>query len=227
MPLIGNLFLFLKVKWFSYREKQQVRRYFPGFLSYENAFRRTYRFSNPFRICKSFLRQKGEEEVDAYGESPLPVMAEIAKQCKITAKDIVFELGCGRGRAAFFLSYITKCQVIGIDWVPVFISRANRIAATTAPRLPVKFLCQDMQRIDFSKATVVYLYGTCLSDEVILQLIQKFEKLPLFAKIISVSYPLSEYSPRFGIVKQFSMIFPWGEGEVFLNVRKERVPCLI
>lgn len=217
MRSIGDFFLFFKVKYFLHRESKQVRRRFPAFSVYERAFHRAYRFSNPFQICKIHLKERGEKQIDAYGESPLPALAEVAEQCALTADDVLVELGCGRGRGAFFLSHLTGCRVIGIDWVPFFIHTANSIAASTHPHLSVRFLCEEMHKTDFSEATAVYLYGTCLSDEAILQLIDRFEKLSPSVKIITVSYPLSDYSSNFITSKQFSVTFPWGEGEVFLN----------
>jgi SAM-dependent methyltransferase len=219
MRPLNEFFLFFHVKWFLFKEGREVRRRFPAFSVYERAFEKAYRFSNPFRICKSYLRQRGEEQVDAYGETPLPVLAKIAQECAIKSEDVLIELGCGRGRGAFFLSHLIGCRVIGIDWVPFFIGTAKAISETIEPRLPLEFCCEGMQTADFSRATVIYLYGTCLNDEAILELISRFEKLPSSVKIITVSYPLSEYSPRFCTLKQFSVTFPWGEAEVFIQYR--------
>ncbi|HEY5234992.1 MAG TPA: class I SAM-dependent methyltransferase, partial [Rhabdochlamydiaceae bacterium] len=88
------------------------------------------------------------------------------------------------------------------------------------PPLPVSFKCQDMQKVNFTGATAIYLYGTCLDDEVIKALVRRFEKLPPSVQIITVSYPLSDYSPQFQVRKQFTVNFPWGEGDVYVNSRK-------
>jgi len=143
------------------------------------------------------------------------------------------------------LSYLVGCRVIGIDWVPFFIETAKSILQTSFPSLPVTFHCQEMQCSDFSNATVIYLYGTCLPDEEIALLTRRFESLPTSVRIITVSYPLSDYtkngsridsglrelsrspdpilepfsvySSSFCTIKQFSASFPWGEGEIYLN----------
>jgi SAM-dependent methyltransferase len=202
-----NFWLFLKVKWFLYREKKQVRRLFPSFTPFDRALKRAYRFHNPYHLCRR--RQT------VYGETPIPVFARIAEVCGIHSEDIVFEIGCGRGRGALFLSHLCNCQVIGIDWIPFFIRMANGVAGK-AP-LRTTFLCEDMHSVDYSKATVIYLYGTCLSDEEIVSMAALFEKLPSRTKIVTVSYPLSEYSRRFHVVDQFTGEFPWGEGEIYIN----------
>lgn len=218
---MGEFFLFFKVKWFLFQESRAVRRRFPAFSVYEQAFNKAYRLVNPFQICKNYLRQKGDAQVDAYGETPLPAFAEIAQQCELKSTDVLIELGCGRGRGAFFLSHHIGCRVIGIDWVPFFIRTAQAISESTHHRLQVNFQCRDMQKADLSEATAIYLYGTCLTNEAILDLIGRFEKLPRLAKIITVSYPLAEYSSRFRTLKQFCVTYPWGEGDVFLNAIAE------
>ncbi len=202
----------------------QIRRCFPAFIPYEKAFRRAYRFHNPFRICKAFLRQKGAIEIDAYGETPLPVFAQIARECALSPHDTLFELGCGRGRGAFFLSHLLGCKVIGIDWVPFFIQTAKRIADSIMPTLSVSFRCEKMDSVDFSNASVIYLYGTCLPDQEILHLIAGFRSAS--AKIITVSYPLSDYSSEFCTLKQFTALFPWGETEIYLNQKTKNILSL-
>ncbi len=217
-PLRERIQLFglsLKVKLFLWKEALHLRRRYPRFAPYARAFQRAYRFRNPYRICRSHLNQQGAGELDAYGETPLLVLAEIARACGWDQTDTVLDLGCGRGKGAFFLSHLTGCRTIGIDWVPFFVQTAQRIADGTAPRLPVEFYCQTMQQADFSRATGVYLYGTCLSDEDIHSLIEKFREMPPGAKIATVSYPLSDYSPSFKTLGQFTAVFPWGEAEIY------------
>jgi hypothetical protein len=213
-----SCFVFFKVKWFLYKERREIRRHFPAFLPFERALDRVYRFHNPFHICKEYLKQRGEQDLNAYGETPLPVLARIAQECHLNSKDVFFDLGCGRGRGSMFLSHLTGCQVIGIDWVPFFIQNAQNITASIFPRLLADFRCVEMQSVDLSGATIIFLYGTCLSDEVIADLISRFERLSSQTRIITVSYPLSDYSSRFYILKQFTSIFPWGEGEIYVNL---------
>ena len=218
--LFATFFIFFKVKWFLFKERKEVRRRFPAFLPFELALDRVYRFHNPFHICRKYLKQKGEQCPDAYGETPLPVLAKIAEECNLSSEDTLFDLGCGRGRGALFLSHLTGCHVVGIDWIPFFIQKAQEISASTFPRLLTAFRCIEMQSADLSGATVIFLYGTCLSDEVINTLIGRFERLSPQIKIITVSYPLSDYSLRFKVLKQFSALFPWGEGEIYINSLK-------
>jgi len=79
------------------------------------------------------------------------------------------------------------------------------------------FSCENMHQADLSSATVVYLYGTCLKEEEIIQLAHSFKKLPEGAKIITVSYPLSDYVSGYVLIEKLTENFPWGKGDIFLQ----------
>lgn len=177
-----------------------------------------YVWKNPFKISKEFLLAKGESDPYAYGETPLTSLEIIAKKSGITSTDVVFELGCGRGRGCFWLNSFYGCKVVGIDFVPLFIQKANKVKDRYQVK-GVEFRCEDMLKADFSEGTIFYLYGTCLDEDFIKKLIKKFEKLPKGTKIITVSYPLSDYARdgRFTLIKQFPVPFTWGEGLVYLQ----------
>ena len=180
-----------------------------------------YLFHNPFKISKHFLQKQGAKEIYAYGETPLTSMAIIAKTCGIGPKDLVFELGAGRGRTAFWLNSFKHCSVVGIEFVEDFVERAQLITK----RLDIKnvdFRLADMLTTDYTGATVCYLYGTCLDELTISHLAEKFSKLPQGTKIITVSYPLSDYTDLtcFEVMKRFTVPYPWGMGDVYLQIVK-------
>lgn len=192
-----------------------------SFLKADISLRLMYLFHNPFSISKRFLMAKGEKEIYAYGETPLTSLEIIAKESRISSQDVVFELGAGRGRSCFWLNHFIGCRVVGIEYVPEFVERANRIKKKMGLK-EIEFRLGNILDADLTGATVCYLYGTCLDDATIERLAQKFSKLPAGTKIITVSYPLNEYSkkPCFEILNRFSVPFTWGEGDVFVNVVK-------
>lgn len=200
-----------------------VMRYYPNFsfAKIDTALLLSYFFTNPFRISKSFLTQKGEKEIYTYGETPLTTLELIARNCEITAQDVVFELGCGRGRTCFWLNQWIGCSVVGIDYVPIFIEKAQCIKERFHIQ-NASFRLEDIFQTDLKGATVVYLYGTCYSAANIDLLIERFSKLPKGTKIITVSYSLTEFQPKapFKIIKQFSAAFTWGQTDVYLQIKK-------
>ncbi len=208
-----------KVWWYFVREERRVRRRFydnTRFRFRDRALKKTYRFNNPYRMNKVFLRTMEMQEVDTYGETPLTTLYTIAKECGITSEDHFIDLGCGRGRGTFFLNDYFGCQTTGIEWNPQFVAKAEQVAAVDSYQAP-EFLCADMLSADLSGASVIYLFGTCLPDPIIEKLICLFACLPPSTKIITVSFPLSDYSTVFCTTKEFTGSFPWGEASIFLN----------
>ncbi len=190
------------------------------FAQTDRALQVSYRFQNPYRISKKFLLEKNAPDIHLYGETPLTTLHEIATRSGISSKDHVIELGCGRGRGANFLRHYMGCTVTGIESIPLFIEKAKRLELLD-PEKRLQFICGDFLEQDLSKATVFYLYGTSLSDESIEQLLKQIvQALKAPIKVITVSFPLSDYSTYFSTEKSFSVHFPWGEADVFVNVHQ-------
>ena len=179
-----------------------------------------YLLNNPFRISRDFLLDRGENDVYTYGETPLTTMDLIAKKCTIGKGDTVYELGCGRGRTCFWLRVFIGCRVIGVEYVPQFVEIANEVKGKVGAT-DVDFRLEDMLQSNLFGATVVYLYGTCYEEAFIKELIRKFEALPKGTRVITVSYSLAEFgSKEYVLDRTFSASFTWGEGEVYLQVRR-------
>lgn len=181
----------------------------------------TYLFHNPFTISKEYLQRKGEKEIYAYGETPLTTLDHIAKECRISKNDTVFELGSGRGRACFWLNSFLGCKVVGIERIPEFVQRADQIKSRFDVT-GVTFRQQDLLDVDYAGATVIYLYGTCMEAAFIEKLISKLRSLPAGTKVITVSYALTDYTsqPLFEVMRCFPAHYPWGTADVFLQIKK-------
>lgn len=180
-----------------------------------------YLFHNPYNISKRFLTLQGAENVDAYGETPLTTFGSILKEAQVTSKDHLFELGCGRGRCCFWANAVIGCKVTGIDMIPDFIDRANMIK-NKLHLDGLTFRTEELSQADISGGTVYYLYGSALEDEVIDCLVKKLEKCPTGTKVITVSYPLSEYceGDGFELMKRFAVRYPWGVADVYFQVKR-------
>lgn len=171
-----------------------------------------YLFHNPYQVSKNYLLWQGEEDIHQYGETPLETMRQMALAAGLTDKDHLFELGCGRGRTAFFLRKFFGCAVTGIEQIPLFVKKARQINKFFS--LGITFRCEDFCESPLEDATVIYLYGTCLPDELIHKLCKRFSP---HQRIISVSYPLSDYDPQFRILKKIEVTYPWGVTEAYIN----------
>ena len=178
-----------------------------------------YVFHNPYRISRAHLQKTGAEDVYTYGETPLTTLESIAKECGITERDTVVELGAGRGRSCLWLRYFVKCKVIGIEWLPAFVQKAQYVIQKCDIK-GVEFLQEDMLTADLSDVSEVYLYGTCMSDEDIRVLLERLQSLTPGTKVITVSYPLTDYGDGFEVLRRFPARFTWGDADVYLHARK-------
>lgn len=195
-----------------------------SFLKIDTTLLMSYLFCNPFGISKQFLMHKEEKDVYTYGETPLTTLAVIAKSCQLLPQDVVFELGCGRGRTCFWLRHFIGCQVVGVDYVPTFIQKAQQVKEQFHVQ-GVSFRLEDLFQTDLQGATVIYLYGTCFSDHEIGHLIKRFSQLPEGVKIITVSYALRDIQPKapFPVLKQFAVPFTWGTADVYLQIKQSKI----
>lgn len=214
----------LQFQWFNFKEYLKV-----VFLYYRNlSFLKTdlllllyYLFQNPYRMNKDFLKKRGEEVVDVYGETPLTTFEQIVSNSQITPNDIVYELGSGRGRTSLWLHSFIGCKVIGVEIVPEFVKIANQVKKK-CNLSNIQFENQNFLEMDFKDATVIYLYGICLKEEEVFQLVDKLKNLPKGTKIITVSFPLTEYTkePLFEVMNCFQGVFPWGITDIYLHYKK-------
>jgi hypothetical protein len=226
MQSIGDFFkvffLFFLVKFRLLKEEKNVKRFFylnPAFRKCDQFLLSHYRLSNPYRTVKKHYLAQDLPNPHQYGETPLTTLEKIAAYCQLTSADTIFDLGCGRGRGVFFLSHLLNCSAHGIEWVPQFISIANEVKKRFSLS-KISFSCENMLEADLRRATVIYLYGICLEESSVCILIKSLRKMASRTKIITVSYPLTDYAdPRlFSLTKSFNTRFPWGEAEIFLQI---------
>jgi hypothetical protein len=197
-------------------QMQTIFRFYPRFAFCDIAFGFLALFSNPYRTCRKFLQKIGEKDCYAYGETPLTTYQKITEICEVLPGDTWLELGAGRGKGCFWLAQFIQCQVIGVEFVPQFVSTACFLKKVLRLK-NLRFEQKEIEEANFSSATVVYLYGTFFSDEKIARLTRKFEQLPPGAKIITISYPLE--SAHLQLVKTFAVSYPWGDTEAFCHIR--------
>lgn len=174
-----------------------------------------YLFQNPYSICRSYLENRGLEDIHVYGETPLYAFEAACKKFQISKNQVFYELGSGRGKLCFWASsYFGFDRVVGIEENPIFFSKAEKLRALLCID-NMSFVCQDILRIDYEKADIIYLYSTSMSDNFLKQLLKAFQKLKPGAIVISVSEPLK--SELFELQDKLLAQFPWGKTHLFCN----------
>lgn len=210
-----QMYYYFKSTLFERLEQKRVEKLFYSlerFQKKDRALLEVYQRKSPYQISKEYLTAHNARNPHVYGETPLTTMAKIVSECHLTKEDVVIEMGAGRGRVALFLAEWLGCEVYAYEQIPAFIEKM-------IPSANMHICAQDMFSAPFSASTAVYLYGTLLDE---IQIKKLAEVFPMETKIITVSYPLSEYDDRYLVRKCFSGRFPWGKTEVYWNERVGR-----
>lgn len=198
-----------------------IARYYPNphFRRADLRCLRAYLLRNPDAICQRYLRNFPDDEVQKiYGETFFTTLDQIATALQLSPQDVVYDLGCGRGRGVFWLHAMRGCRAVGVEINPAFVIEARRIQKKAGID-GVEFILGNLMDLDYADATVIYLYGTAFSDEAIARLIDCFRALRPGTRIVTVSYALTSYTeePLFELEQQFSGKFLWGRANIFVQ----------
>ncbi|WP_348519193.1 class I SAM-dependent methyltransferase [Chlamydia gallinacea] len=178
--------------------------------------------NNPY----THLRRSGQSsllyEGNVYGETPWSVLNKISTEFGITSKDVVYDLGCGLGKACFWFSHVVGCQVIGVDNQSTFICFASRFHKWLSSQ-PTLFFQESFDEIQLEQASCVYFYGSSYSLKVLKRVLKACESLSSGNMVISISFPLNSLprgSEFFFTEKSCDVRFPWGKTTAYKNIRK-------
>ena len=123
-----------------------------------------------------------------YLPTPSPVVAKMLELAGVTAKDVLYDIGCGDGRIVIAAARKYGARGVGIDIDKAMVARsaANARAAGVGGR--VRFVCMDATKADISAATVVTLYLLPESNALLRPLFEK--ELRPGSRVVSHNYPI-------------------------------------
>ena len=184
-----------------------------------------YPFVSPYRINLRYIHQKKLDHSYIFGETPLTTLEKICRWSGIPKGKVIFDVGCGWGRSTFFLHAYNKAhRTVGIDIVPEYIERANKIRSVMKLDYMV-FLEADIRCVDYRDADIVYMYGTCFPNAFIQEMVDVWEEdLKEGAIILTTSYSLISFSTRGRIQlhTQKTFDFLWGDCTVYVHCIKDQ-----
>ena len=90
--------------------------------------------------------------------TPQPVVDRMLELAAVTAKDVLFDIGCGDGRIVITAARRYGARGVGIDIDKAMIEASERNAKAAGVERQVKFIGMDATKADISEATVVSLY---------------------------------------------------------------------
>ncbi len=162
--------------------------------------------------------KKKKLNIFTYGETPLTTWDLILKKINIKKKDVLIELGCGRGRLSFWSCYFIKCKIISFEQIYSFCKIANFFKKFFKLK-NINFFHANFFHANLSIATVIYFYSIDFHDDDILKMANVFKKLNSSTQIITISFPLTEYLKNdFYVKKSFEVKFPWGKSMAYVQV---------
>lgn len=211
---------------FSLREGTYL--FFSLYLKYPKLFIYDVRKSlyslwkNPYAQLRRLPQSSLLKDGNVYGETPWSALYTISKAFEITSTEVVYDLGCGLGKACFWFSHVVGCQVVGIDNQEEFIRFSSKVHGKLSS-IPALFFLKDFQEVSLSQASCVYFYGSSYSLRILRNLMQVFSELPSGSYVISISFPLDSLArgkELFSIEKSCSVRFPWGKTIAYKNIRK-------
>lgn len=197
------------------------------FFFYSNrAFRRAdvrllcqYLFKNPYHLHRDFLKAQQAEEIYCYGETYLTTFAKAIKAAAPTSDDLFVELGSARGRNCFWVKSFVGCKVLGLEQVPAFVERAQKVVERLSLE-KIEFRCEDFFKSDLSDATLLFVDATFIEGRELGSLLRKLDTMAAGARVVGVNLTLvAESAPPsskrvWERIDKLALPFLWGEGEV-------------
>jgi hypothetical protein len=156
-----------------------------------------YAILRPFALLKRSGRANRDSRVGVdlgrYEPVEEDFVGPLLKLANVGPSDVVYDLGCGDGRIVIAAAKQFGAQAVGVDIDPRRIAEAKRNAREEGVQDQVRFLLQDAQEVDLSKATVVTLFLSWSANYKLRPLLQS--RLPRGAKIVSVSHDMGDWIP--------------------------------
>jgi SAM-dependent methyltransferase len=125
---------------------------------------------------------------------------------KVTADDLVFDLGAGDGKIPIAAARDYGATAVGIEYNAEMAALARRNAARAGVADKVKIITGDIFKEDFSKATVVTLY---LLPDLNLKLRPTLLKMKPGTRIVSHAFTMGDWEPDQKIQTEIAHGFYW------------------
>ena len=130
------------------------------------------------------------------------------KLAKVTAEDVVYDLGSGDGRIVITAAKKYGARGIGIELDPELIKKANRNAQKAGVADRVTFVQADLFKTDFSDATVVTLYLSNSINRRLASILQR--QLKPGSRIVSHRFDMGDdWKPEADVRLEGTHVYLW------------------
>jgi SAM-dependent methyltransferase len=139
--------------------------------------------------------------------TPNEVVDKMLEMAKVTAKDVVYDLGCGDGRIVITAAQKFGARSVGIDIDPKRIQEANANAKAAKVTDKVRFVEADLFESDIGEATVVTLYLlTRLNEKLKPKLLKDLKP---GTRVVSHAFDMGDWKPEATASVNASTVYLW------------------
>ena len=139
--------------------------------------------------------------------TPPKIVDAMLKLARITAADVIYDLGSGDGRIVITASQQYGARGIGVEIDPELIKEATKRARKAGVADHVTFLQADLFKTDLSEASVVTLF---LSASINRRLEAKLKReLKPGSRIISHRFPIDDWTPDEDVLVKGTHVYLW------------------
>lgn len=164
-------------------------------------------FANPNLGDEKYQPSVGQQGKDVIW---VPTSDELVKKmletAKVTADDLVFDLGSGDGKIPIAAAKDFGARAVGIEYNPDMAALARRNATRAGVNDKVKIITGDIFKEDFSKATVVTLY---LLPDLNLRLRPTILKMKPGTRVVSHAFTMGDWEPDQKITTSLAQGYYW------------------
>lgn len=131
---------------------------------------------------------------------------KMLETAKVTASDIVYDLGAGDGKIPITAARTYGARAVGIEFNPEMAALATRNAARAGVANKVKIINGDIFKENFSEATVITLY---LLPDLNLKLRPTILKMRPGTRVVSHAFNMGDWEPDQRIETQRAQGYYW------------------
>jgi cyclopropane fatty-acyl-phospholipid synthase-like methyltransferase len=160
-------------------------------------------------VAPAMAQQKPLREPDViFVPTPAEVVTAMLKLANVSAKDLVYDLGCGDGMIVTAAAKEFGAHAVGVDINPVRVKEANERVTKAGVTDKVKILNEDLFETNIGQATVVTLY---LLQTLNQKLIPKLNKeLKPGTRIVSQTFSMGDdYPPERTVEVAGRSVYLW------------------
>ena len=119
---------------------------------------------------------KEDDHHRAYEATPYDVLDLLAEEGVINRDDVLVDMGCGKGRAGFYLSNRIGCRVKGIEYSEELYQLALQNQQNLKKKADTQFLCMNAENYEVQKEDNVFFFFNPFSIEILRSVIANIEK---------------------------------------------------